>query len=375
MCARPKKPDKTVIRLWTLAGGRCQYKGCNEVLWRDDLTMAAMNAAYIAHIVATEPNGPRGDEVRSPFLATDISNLMLMCDKHHRLIDKEDVEGHPEWLLLQMKQAHEQRIERVTSMKEENKSYILLYGAKVGQHSTKITWDKATHAMMNGWYPAESTPIQLFWQDSPFGDHEPAFWTVEKENLDRKYNERIKPRLDSGELTHLSIFAFAPQPLLIYLGHLLSDITAAEVYQLHREPQNWLWHEGTVEFGFNIKEPEEIYKTVALNMSLSGTIKEDRIKAVLGDSVSIWTMSIEEPYNDFLKSAKQLSIFRDQYKKLLDQIKARHGENAVLNVFPAVPVSVALEMGRVRMPKADLKMIIFDHNRSAGGFVKAIEME
>ena len=374
MSKRPKIPDNVLLKLWAISGGRCQYRGCNLPLWRDDLTLRNMNASYVAHIVAAQPGFTRGDPVRSPLLATDLSNLMLLCDKHHRLIDREDPEGHPEWLLLQMKLAHEQRIERVTSMKEENKSYVLLYGANVGQHSTAVTWQKATHAMMHGWYPAESTPIQLFWQDSFFCDHKPEFWTLEKENLDTKYAERIKPRIASGGITHLSIFAFAPQPLLFYLGHLLSDITAVEVYQLHREPQNWLWQEGPEEFGFVIQEPEEIHETVALNMSLSATINKDRIKSVLGDKVSIWTMSIDEPFNDFLKSINQLSIFRDQYKKLLDRIKAVHGEDSVLHVFPAVPVSVALEMGRVRMPKADLKMVIYDQNRIVGGFVKAIEI-
>ena len=286
------------------------------------------------------------------------------------------LKGTLNWLLLQMKKEHERRIEIVTSMKEENKSFILLYGAKIGQHSTKVTWEKAIHAMMNGWYPAESTPIQLFWEDSPFCDHESGFWDIEKENLFRKYNQRIKPRLNSGEITHLSIFAFAPQPLLIYLGYLLSDITAAEVYQLHREPQNWLWQNcSQEELNYTIIEPVETHETVALNMSLSATINNDRIKAVLGTNVSIWTMTIEEPYNDFLKSAGQLSTFRDQYKKLLDQVKTVHGEDRVLHIFPAVPVSIALEMGRVRMPKADLEMIIYDQNKSLGGFVKAIEVD
>ena len=272
MSARPKIPDKTVIRLWTLAGGRCQYTGCNEALWRDELTMADMNAAYIAHIVAAEPNGPRGDAVLSPQLATDISNLMLLCDKHHRLIDREDAAGHPVNLLKQMKQAHEQRMELVTSMKEENKSYVLLYCANIGLHSTAITLEKAKHAMMQGWYPAESAPIQLYWQDSPFCDHKPEFWTLEKENLNTKYAERIKPRIASGEITHLSIFAFAPQPLLFYLGHLLSDITAAEVYQLHREPQNWLWQDGPEEFGYTISEPGQSmrqWRLICLSVPLS----------------------------------------------------------------------------------------------------------
>lgn len=93
-------PEKIKTQLWTLSAGRCEYRGCNKPLWKDELSMAKMNNAYIAHIVADSTDGPRGDAKRSPLLAKSFSNLMLMCDAHHRLIDKEDVDGHPESLLI-----------------------------------------------------------------------------------------------------------------------------------------------------------------------------------------------------------------------------------------------------------------------------------
>ena len=39
-----------------------------------------------------------------------------------------------------------------------------------------------------------------------------------------------------------------------------------------------------------------------------------------------------------------------------------------------MPVSLAVQLGRVWMPKADLSMTIFDQNRELGGFVKAIDI-
>ena len=36
---------------------------------------------------------------------------MLLCDKHHRLIDI-DVPGHPEDLLLEMKREHEKTLKK-----------------------------------------------------------------------------------------------------------------------------------------------------------------------------------------------------------------------------------------------------------------------
>ena len=57
----------------------------------------------------------------------------------------------------------------------------------------------------------------------------------------------------------------------------------------------------------------------------------------------------------------------------MDRIKALHGQDAVLHVFPAVPVSIAVEIGRVWMPKADLPLCIYDQNRKLNGFTKALE--
>ncbi|MGI5927220.1 MAG: hypothetical protein ACOX8A_08600 [Thermacetogeniaceae bacterium] len=83
-------PERVKIRLWGKAAGRCEYDGCNEPLWLDSLTKAQFNVAYIAHIFADTPTGPRGDPALSEELKADINNLMLLCDKHHRLIDIEE---------------------------------------------------------------------------------------------------------------------------------------------------------------------------------------------------------------------------------------------------------------------------------------------
>src|SRR5690348_742444 len=107
-------PPSVKFRLWGKAAGRCQYEGCPQRLWLDELTQAEFNTAYIAHIIADSPTGPRGHEKWSELLESDISNLMLLCDKHHRLIDIADVAGHSVTRLQTMKRQHEARIELVT---------------------------------------------------------------------------------------------------------------------------------------------------------------------------------------------------------------------------------------------------------------------
>lgn len=58
------------------SSGSCQYEGCNKPFWYDSTTKSEFNSAYIAHIVADSPEGPRGDKDRPELLSKDIKNLI-----------------------------------------------------------------------------------------------------------------------------------------------------------------------------------------------------------------------------------------------------------------------------------------------------------
>jgi len=201
--------------LWATSAGRCQYEGCNKVLHRDILTKRTYNSAYIAHIVADKPNGPRGDAKRSNLLCNDINNLMLLCDKHHRLIDKEDVEGHPESRLIEMKRKHEERIMRITDIAPDKLTHIILYGANIGINNSPLSYQLASEAILPDHFPAEVRPIELGFKNNSLIDGTEAYWIAEESNLVEQFNLKIKPLLMHGNANHYSVFALAPQPLLI----------------------------------------------------------------------------------------------------------------------------------------------------------------
>ena len=83
---------------------------------------------------------------------------------------------------------------------------------------------------------------------------------------------------------------------------------------------------------------------------------------------------MENPLDDILNRADDLAEFRTRLRVMLDLIKAAHGQNTPLQVFPALPLSAAIKVGRVTMPKADMPMTVYDQNRRIGGFVKAIDL-
>lgn len=362
---------KTQNLLWAISGGRCQYDGCNKVLYQDILTKKNYNSAYIAHIVGDKPDGPRGDATRSPLLANDIANLMLLCDEHHRLVDKVDVAGHPESRLLEMKQKHEARIARQTAIAPNKSSEIILYGANIGSNSSPLSYRSSCEVLYPDYYPASDSAIEIGLVNSSMIDDSTAYWMAEEESLCRHIEQQIRTPIRKGDHKHYSIFALAPQPLLIKIGTLLNDLHQVRVFQKHREPDTWRWQTGIKDVDFKLIKPANIDGLPVLIVGLSATINHNRITSVLGTDVSIWQLTIDVPSNDFLKTESMLSKFRSVMRTAFDTIKSHHG-CVELHVFPAMPVSAAVEFGRVWMPKADMPMVIYDQNKLKDGFHRTI---
>ena len=301
---------------------------------------------------------------------------MLLCDKHHRLIDKEDIKGHPKERLIAMKKKHEDRIELITNIKEEKQTNIIIYCANIGTNKAFVTQNEAEQTILPDFYPAEKCPIELGLINSSYEDDIIDYWKCERDNLRNNFIRKVEQSFKLTQVNHFSIFAFAPQPLLIEFGRLISELKKTEVYQKHREPNDtWKWLKNPTTIDYLIKEPKEVKNIVALNLSLSSNIDNSRITSILGNDISIWTMTIDSPNNDFLKSREQLSIFRTSFRKLLDTIKFKHGQNTELYIFPSVPLSIAVEIGRVWMPKADMTLKLYDQNSKAGGFIYAFDIK
>ena len=374
--AKTRIPSKTQIELWARAAGRCEYRGCNHdlvgdlIAGREDGTFG-----FIAHIVADSPDGPRGDAVRSPQLARDIKNLMLLCATHHKGVDVDYLASHPEAVLLTMKAEHEDRIAIVAGIDADRASYVIRFAASIGTNSALVDTRSIFMAMPPDRHPAEGKTIDLELSGCDYQDHEEQYWTFQRDNLRRLFRRKVKERIEQGEVRHLSVFALAPQPLLIELGCLLGDIVPTTVHQRHREPATWRWQAGQPSITFQITEAaEQNSGTVALKLALSATVTDERIRAAVDPNVAIWSLTADAPHNDILRRPEDLSVFKTQLRQLLNRIKAVHGEHATINVFPALPNSAAVEVGRVWMPKADLPMVIYDQNRSAGGFIRTIEI-
>lgn len=373
--AKTKIPQKVQSALWARAGGRCQYRGCNDDLIGDLISGREDGTfGFIAHIVADSADGPRGDPQRSALLARALENLMLMCARHHKLIDVDDEAGHPEALLIAMKAEHESRVQVVTAIDHDRASHVIRFGASIGENEALVSTRAIFMAMPPDHHPASGQTIDLEMVGCAYRDDEPAYWTFQRDNLRRQFEAKVRGRVERQEIRHLSVFALAPQPLLAELGRLLCDIVPAAVRQRHREPATWAWQPDQPRIAFQTSEhAEKKAGPIALKLGISATLTDERVTWVLGPETTIWSVTADNPHNDILRSPEDQVAFRRLLRRLLDRIKAVHGEGQMIHVFPALPASLAVDLGRVWMPKSDLAMTIYDNNRTAG-FVPAITL-
>ena len=363
--------DKTADQLWARAAGRCEFEGCNCVLDADPVTQDAENAGQIAHIVAVKDNWSRGNQL-PVHLRDNVENLMLLCYRHHRLVDVERPNDFTVEQLNTMKYKHEERIRMVSGIQPDKQSCIILFGPNDGNDTIVIRKDEAAHTLFPDYYPAECSPIRMELKNSSFKDRDELYWKIEQENVKKIFDSKILPKLEDG-LNHFSVFALAPQPLLVYLGTLLNDKYHVSVYQKHREPDSWKWQFECEKNEFLVKRPEFVGKQPVLVFALSATYIEKRIMG-LYDDASVWAITCENPNNDMLKTRNKLSEFRCIVRKIIDEISGS-SSHGIINIHMAMPISCAFELGRIRMPKADKEWALFDYQQAEGKEVETLHIK
>lgn len=377
MCKKVSRniPIGVERELWGRSAGRCEFNGCNRILYKSSITQEQGNFSEKAHIYSFSDKGPRGKDLMQPDdqYLNDIDNLMLVCEQCHHTIDQNEGKGYPVELLQMWKKEHEERISIVTGIESDKKSHVIFYESKIGEQPTKINRIDAMKAMFPERYPASYDAIVLSMSCS-HEDKDDEFWLTESKHLRKEYQKKIESLIEENTDSHFSLFSFAPIPLLIELGSLFTDKLSVDVYQLFREPEGWKWQEFTYGFEFIIKRPESFSNKPALVISLSDKVPYNRVTSVLGSDTSIWELTVASQFigNDNIRSKAQLSMMRKCIRDLMVQIKDKHNPDTPLSIFPAMAISTSVEMGRARMPKADMPWIIYDYNRKMDKFIEAL---
>lgn len=360
------------IRLWVAAGGRCEYPGCNEYLLKDNLTTKSQNFGEMAHNVGKKKTkkSPRGINSLSLIDRSKAQNHLLLCSKHHKLIDsKEFLDFYTIEELRKYKEDHEARIKYLTSLSDSRKSIVLRMMNKIHKDCVFISNEEIVEAL---WKCANRYPeyllnvhnnLEINLSDLP-DIRDTAYWKTAINKIDQIFERQIFPHI--GKLiNHLSIFAIAPIPLMIYLGAKLGDKIRMDVYQKQfNAEEDWVWCKGgrIVHFHFNKIQERGSNSKVAIILSISGKVAVESLPIEVKNNFNIYELSPKNisPNRDLIQNKQSLVNFKKVYQQLLREIEAKHGVSKDLILFPAVPISISIFCGRGLLKALSPKVLIYD---------------
>lgn len=384
--AKEKTPNRKSLdcfsrtRVWLNAAGICEYEHCYQNLWIDEMTRKEFNQGYIAHIYAVAAGGPRYHPELSPKHAEDPAYLMLMCDKHHRLIDREAVSEHPAERLLEMKENHQKLVDHLRNLPQRPTSEVVRVRARINQGripSLSFT-DVKDAVLLNNRYPAPGQGVNIDLTSVPYGNGL-AFYEATRLALHHKIEIFIRQGAGTSgnPLSHLSIAAIAPIPLLIDFGLVLGDSFDADIFPVvrHAPRVGYQRHEDQ-SFDYEVEEIEGSQDSceVIILVQVSGPIHlVDVLRdSSLANTLPAFSFSTTNPKLDTITSAEQISLFRRRWRDLMVLLRHRYGASCVIHLFAAVPSCLAIEMGRALLPAVDPEIRIYESEESCWKYRFAI---
>jgi hypothetical protein len=356
------------LLLFVAAGGRCEFDGCNKYLLEHHVTLTAGNFAEVAHIVAFQLDGPRGNGKHRPADIHSPDNLMVLCPGCHKLIDDQPEQFTVE-TLRKYKERHERHIRHMTSLRPEYRTSVLILTANIGDQGSFIPFDQVIEAL-SPYYPVSKPGKIIDLAAIPIFDA--GSLGTAREAIRRGLAQLCDDGGEVHTVGRLSIFALAPIPLLVDLGARLTNKISTDLFQRHRDTESWTWKQSgsPVEYEFDIVRQGTDPAKAALMLSLSGKIHLHDLPADIDGQYSIYELTLKgrAPNPTFLQTRGDLVGFQTAYHSLLGLMLERQGIVKELHLFPAVPSPIAILCGRELLPKVHPELHVYDFDKQKAGF-------
>lgn len=371
--------------LWVRAGGRCTM--CKKYLLEGDLVPTEVPLGEGAHIVGAvdSPKSPRGQDPLPPGERDTVDNIMLACAGCHNEIDQQltarliDVA-----FLRERKRQHEADIKLQTGLVKDRRTAILRMAGNIRGDVMELPRHAAAEAVIRSSqrfpfflesYDRQGIEIDL--QQLPGEDPLSSdYYRLATGVIDQAIDARIHPGIRNGDITHISVFAIARLPLLIYLGTKLDDGSPVDIYQRHRATESWMWPQ-TVDPGTHFVQATTDGASGAtegvLITNLSGTTPAADLPAELSTLPS-WTITPSDgPGEDVFLHPAVLGRFADAIRRYFTELEATHKPLRRLHLIGALPLSGALTLGRV-LKSTHLRPTLVTYDRTGDGYRHALEV-
>jgi hypothetical protein len=348
---------KTAWKVWMDAGGRCMFKGCGQDLTSVPLYNKTAKIGYLAHIIASDPNGPRGTQAESHRLSDDPNNIMLMCDAHHRLIDSFAPDVYTAEKLYSMRQTHRDLIHRyLESLAYPRVQAITLHAdlAGIPTHFQESDLSSAILATGHAMLPNVVQHIRRTQRDDR---RTPEFW----KNYLHEHENHIRQLVSSfntpgASVTDaLAVFPLHHSATMVLAGRIIGEARSVQVFQYHRHRNTWQWETNEK------PQPPDTFKVggltqrhadeVFLTIELSAGIDEKTIPTIFAEVISgsrmPWVrITTPAPRFDCIRHPDDLLQFKNVARQAINHIQDVMRASRV-HLIAISPASTVFSFGQV----------------------------
>ena len=374
-------------KLWVKAGGRCTL--CKIYLLEGGLTSMEVFLGEGAHIVGQQatPKSPRGiNSDLSDAERDKAENILLACSTCHTEIDKQRlIRTMTVDELVRRKAQHENEIRHQTGLTTDRRTTVLRLQGWVRGAAMELSKETAALAVIRSsdrfplFQPAfDQQSIEIDLRHLP-GEEEGSseYYAAARKKIDSGVRDRLYEGIRTNHVKHLSVFAIARLPLLVYLGWTLEDGVSTDVYQRHRRSADWQWPAGSQDTSFRVetlKPGPANAKDAALITNLSGITRLENLPDHPSMS-PVFCLSVDgqTPHEDIIATPRSLGAFQSVVRRFFSRLEETYKPLEHLHVFGALPVSAAVTLGQ-SLKASDLRPTVVLYDLASGGYNKVLEI-
>jgi hypothetical protein len=307
-------------------------------------------------------------------------NLLLVCHDCHRIIDhKEHVQFFPPEKLRELKRAHEQRVEMATANGGLTRTAVIRVGANIrGAYSIASQREVAETLFALNYLGLVESRWSGDFTCSINGHAEgKGYWANGEQQIDDTL-ARVKQAIEQGDVEHISVFPFAPIPLLVYLGSHLDDKTTTRVFQKRRgQHTGWSWRDqdDPVQFISQVVRPNESATDVVLACAVSSPVNPANLPSELRDIPRhILHPDGHAPSPVLITNEESLINFASAWRTMLAAVEAAHPYVKRWHLVASVPLAVAVELGRAFMRGSQPPVTVYERANGDAGYVAVLDV-
>lgn len=381
-----------------LAGWRCQFAGCGKDLQRESLSGTRGVFSYFAHIIASSPKGPRGDELLSGQRTDDIGNIMLLCDECHRRIDRVEPDRFKVDILRAMRQDSINEVRRLLDSLKYQEAIPLVIMGNITAQSPRFIQREAEEAMWTRHLRmSPQGPEHYFYNGGHLHNpHASMYWGSLFESL-RTDIPLLQKRLNGtlrgeGTTTPVAVFPLHGTSLLLLAGRVVGEGSKVTVFQFHRDrPEDlpgaqWAFDTGASppapgKYSVNELHSHTGGDEACLIVSLTYKVETSRLPSDLhtpsGFAMGALEVTAAEPTplgHDIFKHPRDIDDFaiavEEAIRKLQDQWRVKK-----VHLIVGAPASACFRIGQKFQARHHAKVVCYEALPGAGSsFKETIEI-